>query len=89
MVGLGNLVRHRGRRFTVNFEVGAAYQGAPQATLNLGGGVCGSNGLNCRSIASDPVVQANVVAEQKKINHDISPFKVYPLIALGFGYRFR
>jgi len=89
MVGLGNLVRRRGRRFSVNFEVGAAYQGAPQATLSLGGGVCGSGGLNCRSIASDPVVQANVAAEQKKINHDISPFKVYPLISLGFGYRFR
>ena len=89
MLGWGNLVRRRGKGFAVNFEVGIAYQGAPQATLNLGGGVCSSNGLNCRSIASDATVQANVVAEQRKINHDISPFKVYPLISLGFGYRFR
>jgi hypothetical protein len=89
MLGLGNLVRRSGRRFAVNFEVGMAYQGGPLATLNLGGGVCSSNGLNCRSIASDPVVQANVAAEQRKINHDISPFKVYPLISLGFGYRLR
>ena len=89
MLGLGNLIRRTGRRFAVNFEVGVAYQGAPQATLNLGGGVCSSIGVNCRSIASDSVVQANVVAEQRKVNHDISPFKAYPLISLGLGYRFR
>jgi hypothetical protein len=89
MLGLGNLIRRSGRRFGVNFEVGVAYQGAPQATLNLGGGVCSSNGAYCRSIASDSAVQANVLAEQRKINHDISPFKVYPLISLGFGYRLR
>jgi len=89
MVGWGNLVRRKGRGFVINFEVGVAYQGAPQATLNLAGGVCSSSGLNCRSIASDPTVQANVAGQQAKINHDISPFKVYPLIALGLGYRFR
>ena len=89
MLGLGNLVRRHGRRFSVNLEVGAAFTNAPQATLNLAGGVCGTNGLGCRSIASDPTVQSNVLAEQAKINHDISPLKVYPLISLGFGYRFR
>ena len=89
MLGWGNLVRRRGKGFVVNFEAGIAYQGAPKATLNLGGGVCSSNGVNCRSIASDSVVQANVAAEQTKINHDMSPFKVYPLISLGLGYRFR
>jgi hypothetical protein len=88
MLGLGNLVRRRGRRFSVNFEVGAAYVGPPQATLNLGGGVCATNGLICRTIASDPTVQANVAAEQRKINHVISPLRFYPLISLGFGYRF-
>jgi hypothetical protein len=89
MLGWGNLVRRRGKGFVVNFEVGIAYQAAPKATLNLGGGVCSSNGSNCRSIASDATVQANVAAEQTKINHDISAFKVYPLISLGLGYRFR
>ena len=89
MLGFGNLVRRSGRRFSVNFEVGGAYTGSPKATLSLGGGVCSYNGLNCRTIASDPVVQANVAAEQSKINHDIAPLKGYPLISLGFGYRFR
>ena len=88
MLGLGNLVRRRGRRFSVNFEVGAAYVGPPQATLNLGGGVCTTSGLNCRTIASDSTVQANVAAEQSKINHNISLLRFYPLISLGFGYRF-
>jgi len=89
MLGLGNLVRRTGRRFAVNLEVGVAYHGTPRATLNLGGGVCSTLGIGCETIASDPTAQANVVAEQRKINHDISPFKVYPLISLGFGYRLR
>jgi hypothetical protein len=88
MLGSGNLVRRGRKRFSVNFEVGAAYAGPPQATLNLGGGVCTSNGLICQTIASDSTVQANVAAEQRKINHDISPLRFYPLISLGFGYRF-
>jgi hypothetical protein len=95
MFGLGNLVRRSGRRFSVNFEVGLAFQGDPHAALSLGGSVCANyTGVpvvfsDCRSISSDPTVQANVAAEQAKINHDISPFKVYPLISLTLGYRFR
>jgi hypothetical protein len=33
-------------------------------------------------------VQSNVVAEQAKINKDTSAFKVYPIISIGFGYKF-
>ena len=88
MVGFGNLVRRRGRRFAINFEIGAAYHGTPQATLNLVGGVC-LPGLGCETIVSDPVALADVAAQQAKFNHDASHYRFYPLVSLGIGYRLR
>ena len=88
-IGTGNLVRRRGRRFGVNFDVGVAFSGSPRTTLNLAGGVCDPTGSFCRPISSDPTVQANVAAQKAKFDHDISPFKVYPIVSFGFSYRFR
>jgi hypothetical protein len=85
-VGWGNLVRES-RRFSIPVEFGVAFQGSPKTTLNLGGNVCTSPGLNCTSTASSSV-QSNVIAEQAKINKSMSPFKVYPIISVGFGYKF-
>jgi hypothetical protein len=88
-VGWGNLVsRKEGKHFTVPFEIGVAFQGSPKASLALGGNVCDSSGLNCRSAATDTIVQSNVVSEQNKINNSMSFFKVYPIISMGFGYKF-
>jgi hypothetical protein len=86
-VGWGNLVHRDSKRFTVSFEVGAAFQGAPKSTLAFSGNVCDAPGVNCRSAASDPSVLSNIVSEQGKINKSMAPFKVYPIISLGFGYK--
>lgn len=86
-LGFGNLVR-RNRRFSVPFEIGGIYTGAPNMTLNLAGSACDPTGLNCRTIASDPTIQANVTAEREKINKDTAPFKFYPLLSVGFGVKF-
>jgi hypothetical protein len=37
---------------------------------------------------SNSTVQSNVIAEQGKINHSMRPFKIYPIISVGFGYKF-
>ena len=37
---------------------------------------------------SNSTVQSNVVAEQGKVNKSVSAFKVYPIISVGFGYKF-
>lgn len=87
MFGFGNLVPQN-RHFTYDFELGAVFQGSARTKLNLTGNACDATGLNCVNAATDPTVQANVVAEQNKINNKLSPFKYYPVISFGFGYRF-
>ncbi len=87
LVGFGNLVP-RSRHFSTSFEIGAAYQGPPRVTLNLGGSACDSTGLFCRSISSDPTIQANVVSEQAKLNKSTSPYKFYPVLSFGVGFKF-
>jgi hypothetical protein len=88
-LGWGNLVsRREGAHFSVPFEIGVAYQGSPKATLNLAGNVCDSPGVNCRSVASDPNVQSQIQSEQAKLNSSMSFFKLYPIISIGFGYKF-
>jgi hypothetical protein len=87
--GWGNLVpRRHSKHFSFPVEIGVAFQGSPKATLNLSGNVCDSPGVNCRSVASDPTVQSNIVAEQNKINNSMSFFQAYPIISAGFGYKF-
>jgi hypothetical protein len=87
LFGIGNLVP-RSRHFSTSFEIGAAYQGPPRVTLNLSGSACDSTGLFCRSISADPTIQSNITAEQAKLNKSASPYKFYPVLAFGIGYKF-
>lgn len=86
--GWGNLLPRNGRRFSIPFEIGAIYSGAPRASLNFGGGACDATGVNCRPISSDLTVQSNVLAERNKLNSEMAPYKVYPVISIGFGFSF-
>jgi hypothetical protein len=86
MLGFGNLVPPTSH-FTFNVEIGAVFQGSARTKLNFTGAAC-PNGFNCVNAATDPTVQANIRAEQTKINNKLSPFQYYPAIAFGFGYRF-
>jgi hypothetical protein len=88
-IGWGNLVpRLNNKHVSIPFEIGVAFQGSPKATLNLAGNVCDSPGVNCRSVTTDSVVQTNVQSEQTKLNNSMSFFKAYPIISIGFGYKF-
>jgi len=87
LLGFGNLVP-RTRHFSMSFEFGAAFHGTPKATLSLAGSACDFSGLNCRNAATDPNVQSNVQAEVDKLNKSASPWKIYPVVSLGFGYKF-
>jgi hypothetical protein len=87
-VGWGNLVsRKEGHHFSVPFELGVAFQGAPKASLALAGSACDPTLLVCHSV-TDPTIQSNVVSEQNKLNNSMSFFKAYPIISVGIGYKF-
>jgi hypothetical protein len=89
-LGWGNLVPRNHKHFVVPFEIGAAFQGSPKATLNLAGNVCptASGGSGCSSVATYAGIQSNIQSEQTKINNSMSFFKAYPIISIGFGYKF-
>jgi hypothetical protein len=94
-IGLGNLIPRKGGHFSVSTEIGVEYINAPVLTMNLTGSVCPSastvNGA-CPAIAtvstSSAPVQANVQAEQAKLNSDISILRVFPIASIELGYRF-
>jgi hypothetical protein len=88
LLGFGNLLPRSARRFTVNFEFGAVYQGPPNAKLNLYGGTCDTPGKSCQSIGSNSAIQSNIQSEQNKINSALSVFKYYPVVRLSLGYKF-
>jgi hypothetical protein len=87
-LGWGNILPRGTRHWSIPVEFGVVYQRSPTASLSLGGSACDVNGANCRSVATDPGIQSNVAIEQGKVNNDLEPFKFYPVISIGFGYRF-
>ena len=87
LVGWGNLA-HRTKHMIFSVEGGVMYQGTPKISMGLSGNVCDTSGAFCRSILSDATALANVAALQAKLNHNASPYVVYPVFMIGIGYRF-
>src|SRR5579872_5199955 len=69
LFGFGNLVPRGHRRWSINTEIGAAYQGAPKLALAFTGGACSGSPQSCVNAATDPTVQSNVSAQQVKVNN--------------------
>jgi len=88
LVGWGNLAPRGRRHWSIPLEFGAVYQNAPRLLLNFSGSACDAGGVNCQAVAGDPSFQSNLQAERDKLNHDLAPFKFYPVISIGFGYKF-
>ena len=90
-VGWGNLVPRSERHFSFPFEAGFAYVGDPKFVLNLAGTACYNyqGTLYCDNVATDPNIQANLAAEQKKISNDVATYaRFFPIISQGFAVRF-
>jgi len=88
LIGWGNIVPHGDRRWAIPFELGVVYSRAPTMTLAFGGSACFQNGTNCRNVATDPTLMADVAKEQSNMNSDLSPLKIIPVLSLGFSYKF-
>ena len=87
-IGWGNIVTRGNRRWTIPVEFGAVFSQAPTATMSLGGSACLANGTNCRNIATDATLQADLRKQEAKLNDDLSFLKIIPVFSFGFGYRF-
>ncbi len=87
LFGWGNVVP-RTKRLSLGVEAGVVFQGAPKTTLNLTGDVCDLSEKHCAPISSDPMAQADIQAEQNKLTNDVNPFQYYPVLRVGFGYKF-
>jgi hypothetical protein len=90
LMGFGNLLPRSSRHFAVNLEFGVVFQGSPGAKLNLNGSACSPppETLCQNIIGSGPTLQSIIQSEQNKINDSLGPFKYYPVVSLGFGYKF-
>jgi hypothetical protein len=88
-IGWGNMIPRKGGHWSVPFELGVAYIGAPTVNVALTSGqACDANGLNCVNVATDPNVQANLAAQVAKYTKDLDPLKTYPIFSLGLAYSF-
>ncbi len=88
LVGFSNLIPRSHRHISIPFEIGAAYQGSPNINITLTGTACDVNGENCQPVASYAALQSDLAAQIKKINHSASPYTFYPILSIGFGYKF-
>jgi hypothetical protein len=91
LLGFGNMLpRRANKHFSVSFDVGAIFTQKPVIGLNLSGGACLiSATAGCADIGSTPTIQTNLQAEQAKLNSQASSYiKYWPVIRLGFGYKF-
>lgn len=67
--------------FSFSAEVGAMFQDSPKATLTAEYGATVTN-------AQKQLINENLKAEEAQLNADLSSFKVYPVVAIGIGYKF-
>jgi hypothetical protein len=89
LLGFGNLLPRSSRHFGINFDFGVVFQGSPDAKLNLAGTACAISPITaCLDAATEPTVQSNIRREQDQANDDLQPFKYYPVISLGFSWKF-
>jgi len=87
-IGWGNIAARGDRRWSIPVELGVVFSRAPTGTLSLGGSACLTNGTNCRNVATEPVLQADVRQQEANLNDDLEVLKVIPVFSIGFGYRF-
>jgi hypothetical protein len=88
LIGFGNLLPRGKRHFSANVDFGVAFQGSPDVRLSLTGSTCLTPAAACAPISSNPVVQANIAAQQAIIGNDLKIFRFYPVVRVSLGYKF-
>ena len=75
-VGFDNTFAHRGH-WGLRIAAGVAAGVSPSVSLTATG-----------PLASDPIVQSNLKAEQASLSHDVKDFRYYPVVEIGLSRRF-
>jgi hypothetical protein len=87
--GWGNIVpRKANKHFSVPVEIGFAYVGYPHVDLGFTGSTCDEFGEACQSVGSNPTFQQDLAAQRNKYRDDLSALRFYPIVSIGFGYKF-
>jgi hypothetical protein len=87
MVTVGfNLIGKRESRLSIPLELGVAYVGAAKIDVTLNGTACTNEG--CFTFAKNQEAQDSLQAEIKKLNNELESYPVYPIVSIGFAYRF-
>lgn len=84
--GLHNVLPGRHEHISVPLEFGVVYTGAPKIDVSLVGSACATDG--CFNFADNAEAQQSLKDEISDINNTLSSVPVYPVLSLGFGYRF-
>ena len=89
--GWGNMISRRGSHFSVPFEIGAAFIGAPSVNMALTSGqVCAdpAGTIACQNVVGNAQINANLQAQVAKYQNDVNPFKIYPIVSTGVAFSF-
>jgi len=81
-----NLIGGRRSRFSVPVELGGAYTGTARINVVLNGTACTDEG--CFTFADNQEAQQSMQAEIAKLNNRLSSYPIYPIVSIGFAYRF-
>jgi hypothetical protein len=84
--GFRNVLPGRHEHISVPIEFGAAFTGAPKMNVTLTGTACQQDG--CFSFAENEEAQQSLRDEVRDINDTLSDIPVFPVLKIGFGYRF-
>lgn len=91
-LGWGRPIKPEGN-YWFSFDAGVMFQGSLKADLDINGsGTVTDNSTGASrptgSFQDDPAVQRDIQNYEKSLEDDGKDFKYWPVIGLGFGYRF-
>lgn len=85
-MGFRNILPGQHRHIAVPLEFGVAYTGSPKIDVSLAGTACAQDG--CFTFEENAEAQQSLKEEIRDINNTLNDIPVYPILSIGFGYRF-
>jgi len=90
-LGFGQMVPRSGRHFSVQFDLGVVFEDVPKVGLTYAGTGCLVGvpaALGCKPINTQANITSAIADEQTKFSDAVNVLKYYPVLSLGFGWRF-